>query len=156
MPTPAGPTRTTAWPEPRLIPADPIARADAMARALLIAADIHPVNNLRVLKRLESQFGADEAAKATIIAKGYGEAPSSPATASAMGAISTAVAVLEMNRPSRAVMTKTPASTARGLASPSTSSSAAAARSVPPAFCSASENGIMPTISTRLCQWIER
>lgn len=52
------------WPEPRLIPADPIARADAMARALVIAADIHPVNNLRVLKRLESQFGADETAKA--------------------------------------------------------------------------------------------
>ena len=35
-----------------------------MARALLIAADIHPVNNLRILKRLETQFGADEAAKA--------------------------------------------------------------------------------------------
>ena len=52
------------YPEPRLIPADPIARAEAMARALLIAADIHPVNNLRILKRLESQFGADEAAKA--------------------------------------------------------------------------------------------
>lgn len=52
------------YPEPRLIPADPLARADAMARALLIAADTHPVNNLRILKRLESQFGADEAAKA--------------------------------------------------------------------------------------------
>lgn len=52
------------YPEPRLIPADPLGRADAMARALLIAADIHPVNNLRILKRLETQFGADEAAKA--------------------------------------------------------------------------------------------
>lgn len=52
------------YPEPRLFPADPLARADAMARALLIAADIHPVNNLRILKRLETQFGADEAAKA--------------------------------------------------------------------------------------------
>ncbi|WP_343518916.1 hypothetical protein [Sphingomonas sp.] len=52
------------WPEPRLIPADSLARAEAMARALLIAADIHPINNLRVLKRLEAQFGADEAAKA--------------------------------------------------------------------------------------------
>jgi maleylacetoacetate isomerase len=51
-------------PEPRLIPTDPLARAAAMARALLIAADIHPINNLRVLKRLESQFGADEPAKA--------------------------------------------------------------------------------------------
>ena len=54
----------SAYPEPRLIPADPLARADALARALLIAADIHPVNNLRILKRLETQFGADEAAKA--------------------------------------------------------------------------------------------
>lgn len=35
-----------------------------MARALLIAADTHPLNNLRILKRLETQFGADEAAKA--------------------------------------------------------------------------------------------
>ncbi len=52
------------WPDPRLIPAEPLARARAMARALLIAADIHPVNNLRILKRLESQFGADEDAKA--------------------------------------------------------------------------------------------
>lgn len=52
------------YPEPRLIPTDPLARADAMARALLIAADTHPVNNLRILKRLETQFGAGEAAKA--------------------------------------------------------------------------------------------
>jgi maleylacetoacetate isomerase len=51
------------YPEPRLIPADPIARADAMAQALVIAADIHPLNNLRVLRALESRFGADEGAK---------------------------------------------------------------------------------------------
>lgn len=49
--------------EPRLVPADPLARAQALARALLIAADIHPIDNLRVLKRLESQFGADQTAK---------------------------------------------------------------------------------------------
>ncbi len=54
----------SAYPEPRLIPADPLDRADAMAQALVIAADIHPINNLRILKRLESQFGADEGAKA--------------------------------------------------------------------------------------------
>jgi maleylacetoacetate isomerase len=51
------------WPTPALLPADPIARAQAMARALVIACDIHPVDNLRVLKRLEAQFGADQAAK---------------------------------------------------------------------------------------------
>lgn len=53
-----------AHPEPRLFPADPLARAQAMAQALVIVADIHPIDNLRVLQRLESQFGADAAAKA--------------------------------------------------------------------------------------------
>lgn len=40
------------YPEPRLIPTDPLARALTLQRALVIAADIHPVNNLRILKRL--------------------------------------------------------------------------------------------------------
>lgn len=53
----------SAYPEPRLLPAEPLARAATLARALLIACDIHPVDNLRVLKRLESQFGADQAAR---------------------------------------------------------------------------------------------
>ncbi|TPG20784.1 maleylacetoacetate isomerase [Sphingomonas koreensis] len=52
-----------AYPAPALLPADPMARAQAMARALTIACDIHPVDNLRVLKRLEAQFGADQPAK---------------------------------------------------------------------------------------------
>lgn len=50
-----------AHPEPQLTPADPLARADTMARALLIACDIHPLNNLRVLKRLKHQFDATDA-----------------------------------------------------------------------------------------------
>lgn len=53
----------TRHPEPRLIPADPAERARAMAQALTIACDIHPINNLRVLQRLGSQFGADQGAK---------------------------------------------------------------------------------------------
>lgn len=53
----------SAFPEPRLVPGDPLARAAALARALVIACDIHPIDNLRVLKRLESQFGADQAAR---------------------------------------------------------------------------------------------
>jgi maleylacetoacetate isomerase len=52
-----------AHPEPRLIPADPLDRADAIARALVIACDIHPLNNLRVLKRLKQQFGVDDAGR---------------------------------------------------------------------------------------------
>jgi len=50
------------WPEPPLLPRDPWARAHALQRALAIAADIHPVNNLRILKRL-SAMGVDQAAR---------------------------------------------------------------------------------------------
>jgi maleylacetoacetate isomerase len=50
-------------PEPRLWPADPMVRARATAMALVVVADIHPIDNLRVLKRLETQFGADGDAK---------------------------------------------------------------------------------------------
>ena len=45
-------------PVPSLLPADPAARAAALAQALIVAADIHPVQNLRVMNRLKSQFGA--------------------------------------------------------------------------------------------------
>ncbi|KQM85516.1 maleylacetoacetate isomerase [Sphingomonas sp. Leaf23] len=52
-----------AHPHPGLFPADPLDRARAMALALVIVADIHPIDNLRVLQRLEAQFGADADAK---------------------------------------------------------------------------------------------
>ena len=52
-----------AYPDPPLTPADPVARARTLAMALAIVADIHPIDNLRVLRRLEAQFGADQAAK---------------------------------------------------------------------------------------------
>jgi maleylacetoacetate isomerase len=42
---------------------DPVVRATVLAQALVIAADIHPIDNLRVLKRLSDQFGADQAAR---------------------------------------------------------------------------------------------
>ena len=51
------------YPEPKMVPRDPLARARVLAQALVIAADIHPVNNLRIMKRLETQFGADQAAR---------------------------------------------------------------------------------------------
>ncbi|GAA0633864.1 maleylacetoacetate isomerase [Sphingomonas ursincola] len=49
-------------PEPRLIPADPVARAATLARAMVIIADIHPVNNLRMLHYLKNEMGQDQAA----------------------------------------------------------------------------------------------
>lgn len=52
------------YPEPRLIPADPAARAAALARAMVIGMDVHPINNLRVMRYLEHQLGADADARA--------------------------------------------------------------------------------------------
>ena len=49
-------------PDPRLLPADPPKRAATLARAMIIIADIHPVNNLRMLKYLKSEMAQDQAA----------------------------------------------------------------------------------------------
>nr|WP_276535919.1 maleylacetoacetate isomerase [Burkholderia multivorans] len=43
-------------PQPRLIPVDPRQRARVLELALLIACDIHPVNNLRVLRYLDGEL----------------------------------------------------------------------------------------------------
>ncbi|PZQ65742.1 MAG: maleylacetoacetate isomerase [Variovorax paradoxus] len=50
-------------PEPPLLPSDPVGRAHVRALAQSIACEIHPVNNLRVLKYLVSELKLDEAAK---------------------------------------------------------------------------------------------
>ena len=50
-------------PAPALYPADPAARAHVLAMALAIACDVHPLNNLRVLKYLDATLDADEAAR---------------------------------------------------------------------------------------------
>jgi maleylacetoacetate isomerase len=55
------------YPDPPMVSSDPATRAKTLAQALVIAADIHPVNNLRILGYLKSEFGADDAA----IAKWY-------------------------------------------------------------------------------------
>lgn len=46
--------------DPPLIPDEPVARASALAMAMLIGCDIHPLNNLRVLKYLTSDLGLRE------------------------------------------------------------------------------------------------
>jgi maleylpyruvate isomerase len=46
------------WPQPALLPKDAHGRAIVRAMAGLIAADIHPLNNLRVLQALREQFSA--------------------------------------------------------------------------------------------------
>ncbi|MEC7761855.1 MAG: maleylacetoacetate isomerase [Pseudomonadota bacterium] len=47
------------YPEPALLPHDPLARAQVLSAALLIACDIHPLNNRRVLVYLKSELGLD-------------------------------------------------------------------------------------------------
>ena len=47
--------------EPALMPADAIGRAQVRGMIGLIASDIHPLNNLRVLTALRETFGADQA-----------------------------------------------------------------------------------------------
>jgi maleylacetoacetate isomerase len=47
-------------PNPRLLPEDRGQRARARALAQLIACEIHPINNLRVLKQLRQGFSAAE------------------------------------------------------------------------------------------------
>jgi maleylacetoacetate isomerase/maleylpyruvate isomerase len=51
------------YPSPPLLPASAWDRARAREMALLIACDIRPVNNLRVLNYLAGPLGADEARK---------------------------------------------------------------------------------------------
>ncbi|MGH8396722.1 MAG: maleylacetoacetate isomerase [Gammaproteobacteria bacterium] len=50
-------------PQPPLLPKDPLGRARVRALAQVVACDIHPVNNQRILKYLEKEFGVDEAAR---------------------------------------------------------------------------------------------
>jgi maleylpyruvate isomerase len=50
-------------PEPPLLPADPVGRARVRALAQAIACDLHPINNLRVLKYLVGPMGLPEEKK---------------------------------------------------------------------------------------------
>lgn len=48
------------YPRPPMVSSDPARRARTLAQALVVAADIHPVNNLRILNALRGDFGASE------------------------------------------------------------------------------------------------
>ncbi|HEY3729658.1 MAG TPA: maleylacetoacetate isomerase [Steroidobacteraceae bacterium] len=49
--------------EPPLLPPEPVARAHVRSLALAIACDIHPLNNLRVLRYLKDPFAIDDAGR---------------------------------------------------------------------------------------------
>ena len=53
------------YPQPPLLPSDPVGRAKVRALAQSIACEIHPLNNLRVLKYLVKDLQVGEEAKNT-------------------------------------------------------------------------------------------
>src|SRR3970040_1392321 len=73
-------------PLPPLLPKDPAARARVRALALAVACDLHPLNNLRVLKYLTGPMGLGDDAKQTWyhhwIAEGLGGPQATPIRAS--------------------------------------------------------------------------
>jgi maleylacetoacetate isomerase len=50
-------------PDPPFMPGDAAERAHVLALALTVACDIHPLNNLRVLKYLSGELGVEDEAK---------------------------------------------------------------------------------------------
>jgi maleylpyruvate isomerase len=61
------------YPKPRLLPRDPMERALVRSMALLVAADIHPLGNLRVLNALRQGHAADEPQVQAWIARWIGD-----------------------------------------------------------------------------------
>ena len=51
------------FPEPPLLPPAPVDRAWVRAMAQIVACDVHPINNLRILQYLENDLGLDDDAR---------------------------------------------------------------------------------------------
>jgi maleylpyruvate isomerase len=51
------------WPQPSLLPKDPVGRARVRALSQSITSDVHPLNNLRVLRYLEQKLTLDQATR---------------------------------------------------------------------------------------------
>ncbi len=47
-------------PQPPLLPRDPVERARVRALALILSADVHPIQNMRVMAYLRERFGQTE------------------------------------------------------------------------------------------------
>src|SRR5215472_14241468 len=88
----------------------------------------------------------------TVIAKACGETCKAPAASMATGAISTAVAELEMNNPTTAVTRNTAASIANGPSDPKRATMPCAAICVAPVFDSAVASGKVPATNTTVFQ----
>lgn len=53
------------YPLPPLLPVEPLERAGVRALCQIIACDVHPLNNLRVLQYLETSMGQSQSARDT-------------------------------------------------------------------------------------------
>ncbi|NIJ15937.1 maleylacetoacetate isomerase [Sphingobium vermicomposti] len=62
-----------AHPEPPLLPEGAIARAQVRSMAAAVACDIHPLNNLRVLKALKHDLGAPQSSIDSWVGRWIGE-----------------------------------------------------------------------------------
>ena len=60
-------------PDPALLPSDPAGRARVRGLAMIIACDIHPICNLRVLKFLGEDLGGSDVQRSTWIRHWIGE-----------------------------------------------------------------------------------
>lgn len=60
-------------PEPALLPADPVRRAQVRAAAAIVGCDIHPLHNVGPLNHLRREFGRSEPEVAGWIARWIGE-----------------------------------------------------------------------------------
>ena len=50
------------YPDPAMVSSNPAQRSKTLAQALIIAADIHPIDNLRVLRYLKDEMGQSQEA----------------------------------------------------------------------------------------------
>ncbi len=48
------------YPEPKMVSDDPLERSRTLAQALIITADIHPINNMAIGNYLKEHFGANQ------------------------------------------------------------------------------------------------
>jgi maleylacetoacetate isomerase len=61
------------WPSPPLLPTDTTGRARVRALAQVVACDIHPINNLRVLQYLEREYSVPQASRDNWVRHWVGE-----------------------------------------------------------------------------------
>lgn len=88
------------YPEPPLLPDDSKSRAICREIAYMVACDIHPIGNLRVLEKLTSDYGASDEARAAWnrhwIAIGFGAIEARLAASAGRHAVGDAISLADI------------------------------------------------------------